>query len=232
MRPLTVATTLVVLSSLGLGCAADDASPAADSTSTGSTGDDTSASASMSATTDAMTTAMTTAMTSDPTTTSGETSGDPSVGSSGPADTSSGSTDPDTGTSSDTGASGFSVSGEVTRSALAVISLGDDGIGTLYVGALEACDQSAASAGGAMVEMADLSAVDTPVAYSIDGLPNGTYYITGFLDDDENADPRMVDADMGDLAFAQGFSPGCVEVVVDNADVTGVDFALNINLPF
>ena len=40
------------------------------------------------------------------------------------------------------------------------------------------------------------------------------------------------DADMGDLAFANGFMAGCVEVTIDNADVSGADFALNINIPF
>ena len=54
----------------------------------------------------------------------------------------------------------------------------------------------------------------------------------GFLDDDVNADPENPYADMGDLAFAAGFDVGCVEVVIADADATGADFQLNINVPF
>ncbi len=149
--------------------------------------------------------------------------------------------DPDSsgssGASSESGASGetggsFSVSGQVTRSPRAMISPNDDGIGVLYVAALEDCSQIASSPGGVVVAEADLSEIDTPVAYTIAGLPNGNYYIVGFLDDDENSDPNAPSADMGDLAYADGFGPACREVVVDNADVAGADFALNINVPF
>jgi hypothetical protein len=47
-----------------------------------------------------------------------------------------------------------------------------------------------------------------------------------------NADPENPYADMGDLAFAEGFGVGCVEVVIADADASGADFQLNINVPF
>jgi hypothetical protein len=130
------------------------------------------------------------------------------------------------------GVSGHSISGNVSRAQAGNISPGDDGVGTLYVGLLAACDQDAASLGGTSVLGANLSQVGSPVAYTLEGLPNGTYYVAGFLDDDVNADPLDPYADMGDLAFAEGFGVGCVEVVIADADATGADFQLNINVPF
>ena len=136
------------------------------------------------------------------------------------------------GDESSGGASGHSISGNVSRAQAGNISPGDDGVGTLYVGVLAACDQNAASLGGTSVLGANLSQVGSPVAYTLEGLPNGTYYVAGFLDDDVNADPENPYADMGDLAFAEGFGVGCVEVVIADADASGADFQLNINVPF
>lgn len=146
--------------------------------------------------------------------------------------------DPDTGSSDDGaesssgGPSGFNVSGNASRAAAGMISNGDDGIGTLFIGALVACDQNAASAGGATVLGADMSQVGSPVGYIVEGLPSGTYYLAAFLDDDVNADPENPTADMGDIAFAEGFGIGCVEVVVAEADAVAGDIQLNINVPF
>lgn len=136
------------------------------------------------------------------------------------------------GDESSGGVSGHSISGNVSRAQAGNISPGDDGVGTLYIGVLAACDQNAASLGGTSVLGANLSQVGSPVAYTLEGLPNGTYYVAGFLDDDVNADPTAPYADMGDLAFAEGFGVGCVEVVIADADATGADFQLNINVPF
>ncbi|MBX7079008.1 MAG: hypothetical protein K1X88_07475 [Nannocystaceae bacterium] len=230
----THALSLVVLGSLLAGCPSGDDGGGGGSGSSGGSGSESGTTAttmtsgntmtSTTASTTDTTTASTTMTTSD-TDTATTTDATSSTG----ADSSSSASG---GSSSDTGAGGYSVSGSVTRSAAAVISLGDDGIGTLYVGVLMDCDQNAASVGGTSVAMADLSQLNSPVPYTVEGLPNGTYYVAGFLDDDENADPDAPDADMGDLAFAMGFGIGCVEVVIEDADVTGADFALNVNVPF
>lgn len=186
----------------------------------GSASGSASAEATTAATDDASASASNGDPTSDPTADPTE---DPTVDPS----SSSGGADESTG-----GVSGHSISGNVSRAQAGNISPGDDGVGTLYVGLLAACDQDAASLGGTSVLGANLSQVGSPVAYTLEGLPNGTYYVAGFLDDDVNADPLDPYADMGDLAFAEGFGVGCVEVVIADADATGADFQLNINVPF
>ncbi|MFO0634242.1 MAG: hypothetical protein U0168_15450 [Nannocystaceae bacterium] len=168
--------------------------------------------------------------------------GDASAGSSDPtdatADPTQATTDPSGGSSdggegeSSGGASGYAISGTTSRAAAGMISPGDDGVGTLYVGLLAACDVNAMPAGGTSVLGADLSQVGNAVPWTIEGLAPGTYYVAGFLDDDVNADPANPYADMGDIAFAEGFGVGCVEVQLTNADFDGVHFELNINVPF
>ncbi|MBX7080247.1 MAG: hypothetical protein K1X88_13715 [Nannocystaceae bacterium] len=154
------------------------------------------------------------------------------------ADPTQATTDPSGGSSDDgggesTGAdTGFSISGMTARAAAGAISPGDDGVGTLYVGLLAQCDVNGMPAGGTSVLGANLSQVGSTVPWTIEGLAPGTYYVAGFLDDDVNADPNSPYADMGDLAFAEGFGVGCVEVQITNADVGGVYFELNINVPF
>lgn len=137
-----------------------------------------------------------------------------------------------TGEDDTTGQSGYSISGTFRRSVTAMIGFGNDGIGDAYIGALVACEQDAEDAGGTVVENADLSSTENTVEFTIEGLEDGTYYIAGFFDDNQNADPNDPAPDMGDFATTQGLGIGCVEVTVDGADVTDVEVVFNFTVPF
>jgi hypothetical protein len=130
-----------------------------------------------------------------------------------------------------TGAEGSTVFGTVSRSAAAAIAGGNDGMGTFYLGVLVECSQDAASVTGNGVEI-DVSAQDTPAVWEINGVPDGHYFIAGFLDDNGNANPDDPFADMGDLAAAEGFGPACLEITVAGDEVAAGQIVLNIAVPF
>ena len=189
----------------------------------------------MGTTTDMPTTSMSASgsgTTEDPGTTTepDDTTGSTSDASTGP--------DPSTGSSSGSSESGSggglgTVSGVVVR----VVPFGnmDDGIGDLYVGLLAECMQNAETVGeGARVVGADFSEDGAEVEYTITEVPDGTHYIVGFLDDDQNTDPDDPDPDRGDMATAQGLGPACVAVTVaGGADVQApANVELNIVVPF
>lgn len=142
-----------------------------------------------------------------------------------------GDTTDDGGATEDTGAAGSTIIGTVSRSGAAPIAGGNDGIGTFYVGLLAECSQDAMSFGGNGV-MVDVSAQDTPANWEVPNVPDGHYFLAGFLDDNGNADPMDPYADMGDLADAEGFGPACLEVTVAGADVGAGQFVLDIQVPF
>jgi hypothetical protein len=142
----------------------------------------------------------------------------------------------DDGASSDdggatTGAEGSTVFGTVSRSAAAAIAGGNDGIGTFYIGVLVECSQDAASVAANAVEI-DVSAQDTPAVWEVNGVPDGHYFLAGFLDDNGNANPDDPYADMGDLAAAEGFGPACLDVTIAGDEVAAGQFVLNIAVPF
>ena len=119
----------------------------------------------------------------------------------------------------------------MTRSAMPAI--GQDAIGDIYLGLLVSCDQGAESVASTMIADGDLSANGASIDYMITGVPDGSYYLAGFMDDNGNADAMDPDADMGDLASAEGFGPGCTEVTVaDGMDEMGVDIDFNLVVPF
>ena len=128
----------------------------------------------------------------------------------------------------------FSISGAVTRLESAEPLADDDGIGTLYVGALESCELTAPLAGAGVVPMADFSSADASVEYEIADLPDGTYHLALFLDDDGNADTMAPAPDPGDLVYATGVGDGilsCIEVTIDDGDVEEVDLVLTATVP-
>jgi hypothetical protein len=114
-----------------------------------------------------------------------------------------------------------------TVSASATIAEGNDGIGTLYVGAFDRCSHTEGTLlGAAIVPDADLSQA---VPFSIAELPRTTVYLAGFLDDNENADTMAPLPDAGDLIYGD---PGdgilsCVEVDLSDGDVAGVSIDFN-----
>lgn len=114
-----------------------------------------------------------------------------------------------------------------TVSASAPIAEGNDGIGTLYVGAFDRCSHTeGVLLGAAIVVDADLSQA---VPYSIAELPRSKVYLAGFLDDNENADAMAPLPDAGDLIYGD---PGdgilsCIEVDLAAGDVDGVNIDFN-----
>lgn len=147
----------------------------------------------------------------------------------GPADTGPGDSSGADGT---TGPMGATITGTVRRSRQAGISPGNDGIGTFYVGVLLECTADAGSVGGNGIMNVDVSSTANSVEWEVSGIPDGDYFIAGFLDDNENADPNLPNADMGDLADADGFGPGCLPVSVAGAEVAAGEIVLDINIPF
>ena len=175
---------------------------------------------------------------------SSSTTGDPDATSSGGPSTS-GSTDDETTEGETTGddtsdaesssegtegdAAVYSVSGSVTRTA--TLPKDGDGVGTLVVGALAECDLAAPVIfGAAIVPNADLSGDGASVDFVVEALPSGTVFLAAFLDDDGNLDPKNPLPDEGDPVLADVAGDGiltCVEVAIDDDDVTGVEIDLN-----
>jgi hypothetical protein len=149
-------------------------------------------------------------------------------------DTTGGSDPPGDGSSGDPETSGGGL-GSVRGAVIRTIepAEGEDGIGDLYVGLLAECAQDAASVGdGDQIVGADLSAPGATVMYEILNVPDGTFYVVGFLDDDQNAADGMPDRD--DIVTADGLGPGCVEVTVTggNSVVAPSPVELNFLYPF
>jgi len=123
----------------------------------------------------------------------------------------------------------FTVSGTVVR--IAPVPPDNDGKGTLYVGALETCDQTMFKLLGATaIPNADVSDCDAALPYSITGLPSGTVHLVAFLDDDGNAQPTAPLPDAGDLVYAASVTDGvlnCIEVSIVGEDVNDVTITLN-----
>jgi hypothetical protein len=123
------------------------------------------------------------------------------------------------------------VRGAVIRSVAPAV--GQDAIGTLYVGLLVQCTADSEQAGGATpVENADLSADGSQVLYEVTGVAPGTYHLVAFLDDNLNADPAAPYADNADLVTADGFAPGCVEVTIVDGQMATAPAPVDLNLVY
>ncbi len=126
----------------------------------------------------------------------------------------------------------LSIEGTVRRTA-PEFGDGNDGIGVLYVAALEECGLGAPLLAATGVPMADLSG-DDAVAFVIEGLTETTAYLAVFLDDDLDADPQAPAPDGGDLVFADLVGDGVlrgVAVEVAGEGVDGVELVLNAVVP-
>lgn len=124
----------------------------------------------------------------------------------------------------------FSVSGVVTRLASAPIADGNDGIGTLYIGAFAACSHEEAPIGIFAMPEADLSSEDHEVPWQIDGLPPGPVYFGLFLDDDGDAELPSPLPGPGDPTYADDVCDGllsCIEIEIPEADVTEAALVLD-----
>ena len=151
---------------------------------------------------------------------------DPSAGTDGGADGS-------TTAAVDDGAGGdFSIAGTVSRSEAAPPFMDNDAIGDLYVVAFaDACSSGMPVANG-MVAAADLSDPASAVPFTLEGLAPGTYFLTGFLDDNLDYDSADSGPNMGDIVMADGTMAGCAEVEIADADAEGVALVLTLALPF
>jgi hypothetical protein len=129
----------------------------------------------------------------------------------------------------------YKVSGTVTRSVEP--DLGGDAIGDIYLTMMETCP----SATGCVEEIvsdvaipdADLSAAGAEVAFEMTSrVPNGTYYLSGIMDDTPNIEIPDIYSGEGDLVVFGQAAPACVEVIVADGDVTGVNVDFNFVMPF
>jgi hypothetical protein len=140
-----------------------------------------------------------------------------------------GTTSSTSATSGGGGAPAAAVTGAVSRSA--PIARGNDGIGTLFVAALDLCDHVEGQLlGFAVVPQADLSADGAAVPFSIDELPRAAVHLASFLDDNGNADPAVPLPDAGDPVLAGDVHDGlldCIEVDLSGGDAEDVAIDLN-----
>lgn len=144
--------------------------------------------------------------------------------------------DDDGGTTDDGGTSdGGSTTGPETHAIEGVVKRttplaeGEDGIGTLYLGAFAECDHAAPVVGIFVMPAADMSADGSEVPFTIENLTLETVYLASFLDDDLNADPMAPLPDAGDPVLADDVEDGeltCVTVDV----ATGTDVVVELDM--
>lgn len=123
----------------------------------------------------------------------------------------------------------YQVAGHVNRSS--DIAMGNNGQGILYVFLLDACSASANKLFTTTNMQANLSTPNNVAGYLFNAVPDGTYYVTGFLDDNLDANPNIPVAGPGDIVFTNGNMLGCLTVVVAGMNDFGNDFTLNTTLP-
>lgn len=117
--------------------------------------------------------------------------------------------------------------------------LGGDGIGPLRIGLLVGeCFTTDGSQGEMVAEQifedppVDLSADGSEFQFEFDDIPNGIYYINGFIDDVTNATEQRPLPAQGDLVSFRDLGPGCVKVIVNGADVAADPYPLNMVMIF
>ncbi|TPV95024.1 MAG: hypothetical protein B7733_12070 [Myxococcales bacterium FL481] len=107
------------------------------------------------------------------------------------------------------------VAGHVIRLATTPLAADDDGVGTLYIAALETCDLTAPLLGSAVIPNADFSQPEARVGFEIPDLSQPVH-LAVFLDDDLNADPQAPTPDPGDLSYAEQAGDGILSCIVAN----------------
>lgn len=137
----------------------------------------------------------------------------------------------------------YAVSGTVTRSTdtagsdqCAPAPEECDGQGDIYLTVMDECPAKTGCFGNiisdVVIPAADLSGEDAVVNFELTGIPDGTYYLSGFLDDAPNTVNPANIAETGDLVFFGQASPGCVEVTVSGGNVADVNVDFNWVMPF
>jgi len=116
------------------------------------------------------------------------------------------------------------------------ILFGTDGIGPLHIALVDECFTSEGSIGSLVTERhfdeVDLSKEDAAFSFSFDPVPNGVYYINGFIDDVTDATEERPLPAVGDLVSFHDLGPGCTKVIVNGSDVTADPYPLNMIMVF
>ncbi|MBW2276416.1 MAG: hypothetical protein JRF63_02925 [Deltaproteobacteria bacterium] len=134
--------------------------------------------------------------------------------------------DADTDSDTDTETSTYeaSVNGVVTR-ADTTCPPSEDGIGNLCMYLLDDCDDLSSAVATELMPETDMAAPDAAIAFTIQSVPDGTYQLYGFLDDDQSGCTGGTTT--GDLWPAD-----CIEITVsDQQDVSGADLLLVSKCP-
>jgi hypothetical protein len=123
--------------------------------------------------------------------------------------------DDDTG-DDDTVAAEAMISGDVGRE-VSTCPPNQDGIGALCMFLLQTCGDMDSVIASSELADADMSWPTNTVAFEIEGIPDGTWQLWGYLDDDGSGCD-------GEPTYGDFYLEGaCVEVVVtDQEDVTGI----------
>ncbi len=118
----------------------------------------------------------------------------------------------------------YSVSGTVSRDYATCPPLGD-GSGPLCLSFRTSCTDAGSEVVAATVPSVALSMPSTPATWSASDIPDGSYQLYAYLDDDASGcDGTLTSGD-----FFSG--DGCVAVEVAGADVTGVTIFFNNKQP-
>jgi len=117
------------------------------------------------------------------------------------------------------------VSGEVGRS-FSTCPPNIDGVGDLYFFLMDNCgDELTDARVTAMLPSADLGWPETMIPFEITEVPDGTFQLYAYLDDDSSGPGGGTEGDLENTI--------CVEVTVtDQQDVTGVSLMLNDKCPY
>lgn len=119
------------------------------------------------------------------------------------------------------------ISGTVRRNADVTIAEGNDGVGTLFIGAFAECAHTGEIVGFAAIPNADVADAEARVDFEIPNLPIDVVHLGFFLDDDGDADPAMPLPGDGDLVFADDVEDGLLSCVTVDAGADEIDLALN-----
>ncbi len=114
---------------------------------------------------------------------------------------------------------------------------GGDGIGPLSVSLCVVCFDITGNVDDIVVKeknvgVVDMSAPGSEVIVEFEDMPNGVYYVNGFIDDVTNATEENPFPGLGDLVSFGTIAPQCVRVVVDGGDVTSDPYTLNMVMIF
>lgn len=126
-------------------------------------------------------------------------------------------TDGDSDADTDTVVPVAAVSGTVGRD-VSTCPPGQDGIGNLCLFLLEDCDDFGSDGASANIAGVDMSVFTNTVPFEITEVPDGNWYLYGFLDDDGSGCD-------GDVTSGDFWEEDCIEVIVeDQTNVTGIEF--------